>query len=54
MLINKRLIAFGTPEEVLRDDIITEVYGPLSKAVKVGERMYCFIGDVHVHRRDRT
>jgi len=51
MLINRRLIAFGTPEEVLRDDIITEVYGPLSKAVKVGERMYCFIGDVHLYRR---
>jgi len=51
MLINKRLVAFGTPEEVLRDEIITKVYGPLSKAVRVGERMYCFIGDVHLYRR---
>ncbi|EHR79187.1 ABC transporter [Thermococcus litoralis DSM 5473] len=51
MLINKRLIAFGAPEEVLRDEIITKVYGPLSKAVRVGKRMYCFIGDVHLHGR---
>lgn len=52
MLINRRLIAFGTPEDVLKDEIITKVYGPLSKAVKVGERMYCFIGDVHLYRRE--
>ncbi|MDK2783503.1 MAG: zinc/manganese transport system ATP-binding protein [Thermococcaceae archaeon] len=53
MLVNKRLVAFGTPEEVLRDEIITKVYGSLAKAVKVGERMYCFIGDVHIHGRER-
>jgi len=53
MLLNKQLIAFGSPEEVLRDEIITKVYGSQSKAIKVGKRMYCFIGDVHLHRRER-
>ncbi|AEC51158.1 ABC transporter ATP-binding protein [Pyrococcus sp. NA2] len=48
MLIDKRLIAFGTPEEVLRDDVIFRVYGPASKTVRVGERLYCIIGDVHL------
>lgn len=51
MLLNKRLVAFGTPDEVLRDEIISEVYGPLSKAVKVGGKLYCITGDVHLHDR---
>ncbi|AFK23113.1 ABC transporter ATP-binding protein [Pyrococcus sp. ST04] len=51
MLIDKRLVAFGTPEEVLRDEIIGSVYGPASRTVKVGERLYCIIGDVHLRVR---
>ncbi|AIF69733.1 ABC transporter [Palaeococcus pacificus DY20341] len=50
MLLNRRLVAFGTPDEVLRDEIISEVYGPFSKAVRVGNRLYCIIGDVHIHK----
>lgn len=48
MLINKKLVAFGSPEEVLRDEVISTIYGPSSKTVKVGERVYCIIGDVHL------
>ncbi|RLF91514.1 metal ABC transporter ATP-binding protein [Thermococci archaeon] len=51
MLIDRRLVAFGTPEEVLRDEIIGSVYGPASRTVKVGERLYCIIGDVHLRVR---
>ena len=53
MLLNRELIAFGTPPEVLRDEIITRVYGSLSKAVRVGDKLYCIIGDVHIHRGER-
>jgi len=53
MLLNRQLVAFGTPEEVLRDEIISRVYGPLSKAVRIGNRLYCIIGDVHIHRGER-
>ncbi|BAA30765.1 metal ABC transporter ATP-binding protein [Pyrococcus horikoshii] len=48
MLINKKLVAFGTPDEVLRDEIIGKVYGPASKTVRVGKKLYCIIGDVHL------
>ncbi|CAB49438.1 ABC transporter ATP-binding protein [Pyrococcus abyssi GE5] len=51
MLIDRKLVAFGSPEEVLRDEIIGKVYGPASKAVRVGERLYCIIGDVHFRVR---
>ncbi|NJE08723.1 metal ABC transporter ATP-binding protein [Thermococcus sp. M39] len=53
MLLNRQLVAFGTPEEVLRDEVISRVYGPLSKAVRIGNRLYCIIGDVHIHRGER-
>ncbi|ANF23457.1 metal ABC transporter ATP-binding protein [Thermococcus piezophilus] len=49
MLLNRRLIAFGTPDEVLQDTIIKSVYGPLAKAVKIEDRLYCIIGDTHIH-----
>ncbi len=49
MLINRKLIAFGTPEEVLRDEVIKSVYGPLARAIKVESRLYCITGDVHLH-----
>ncbi|WP_461866850.1 metal ABC transporter ATP-binding protein [Thermococcus sp.] len=48
MLLNKKLIAFGSPEEVLRDEIIKSVYGPLARAIKVESRLYCITGDVHL------
>ncbi len=49
MLLNKKLIAFGTPQEVLRDEIIKGVYGPLARAINIGDRLYCITGDVHLH-----
>jgi len=53
MLLNRELIAFGTPDEVLRDEIIGRVYGAQSKAVRIGDKLYCIIGDVHIHRGER-
>jgi len=50
MLINRRLIAFGRPEEVLRDSIIKSVYGPLARVIPVGGKLFCITGDVHLHR----
>ncbi|NJE48165.1 metal ABC transporter ATP-binding protein [Thermococcus sp. 9N3] len=50
MLINKRLIAFGRPEEVLTDGVIKSVYGPLAKVIPVGGKLYCITGDFHIHR----
>jgi len=54
MLINRRMIAFGKPDEALTDEIIKSVYGPMARAIKVEERLYCITGDFHIHvRRDR-
>ena len=50
MLINKRLIAFGRPGEVLTDEIIKSVYGPLARVIPVGGKLFCITGDVHLHR----
>ena len=50
MLINRRLIAFGKPEDVLTDGIIKSVYGPLAKVIPVGGKLYCITGDFHIHR----
>ncbi|AEH23939.1 metal ABC transporter ATP-binding protein [Pyrococcus yayanosii] len=50
MLIDRRLVAFGGPEEVLKDEVIAKVYGSASKTIRVGERLYCIIGDVHMPR----
>lgn len=51
MLINRRMIAFGKPDEALRDEIIKSVYGPMARAVKVEDRLYCITGDFHIHVR---
>ena len=51
MLINKRLIAFGKPDEVLRDDVIKSVYGPMARAVQVGNKLFCITGDTHIFHR---
>ncbi|WP_048148274.1 metal ABC transporter ATP-binding protein [Palaeococcus ferrophilus] len=52
MLLNRRLVAFGSPDEVLRDEIIARVYGPLARAIRLEERFYCIIGDTHLHGRE--
>ncbi|WP_258084892.1 metal ABC transporter ATP-binding protein [Thermococcus thermotolerans] len=49
MLLNRRLVAFGRPEEVLRDSIIKSVYGPLARVVPVEGRLFCITGDAHLH-----
>ncbi|KUH34778.1 ABC transporter [Thermococcus celericrescens] len=50
MLLNRRLIAFGRPEDVLQDPIIKSVYGPLARVIPVEGKLFCITGDVHLHR----
>ncbi len=50
MLINRRLIAFGKPEDVLTDDVVKSVYGPLARVIPVGGKLFCITGDVHLYR----
>lgn len=49
MLINKRLIAFGRPEEVLVNEVIKSVYGPMARVIPAGGKIYCITGDFHIH-----
>jgi zinc/manganese transport system ATP-binding protein len=49
MLINKRMITFGRPDEALTDEIVKAVYGPMARAIKVEDRPYCITGDFHLH-----
>jgi len=49
MLLSKRLVAFGKPEEVLKDSLIKSVYGPLARVVPVEDKLFCIAGDAHVH-----
>ncbi|ASJ03213.1 ABC transporter [Thermococcus profundus] len=49
MLINRRMIAFGKPDEALTDEIIKSVYGPMARAIKVEDKLYCITGDFHLH-----
>jgi len=52
MLINRELIAFGSPEEVLKDSVVKSVYGPLARVIPVGGKLFCITGDRHIHRGD--
>ena len=49
MLINRRMIAFGKPDDALTDEIIKSVYGPMARAINVEDRLYCITGDFHIH-----
>lgn len=49
MLINRRMITFGRPDEALRDEVIKAVYGPMARAIKVENKIYCLTGDFHIH-----
>ncbi len=51
LLINRRVIAFGQPSEVLNNGVVKSVYGPLARAIRVDGRLYCIIGDVHIEKR---
>ncbi|NJE42020.1 metal ABC transporter ATP-binding protein [Thermococcus sp. GR6] len=50
LLLNRRLIAFGTPSEVLRNEIIKTVYGPLARVIPIEGKLFCITGDTHLHR----
>ncbi|NJF24390.1 metal ABC transporter ATP-binding protein [Thermococcus sp. Bubb.Bath] len=53
MLINKRMITFGKPDDALKDEIIKAVYGPLARVIKVEDRLYCITGDFHIFGREK-
>ena len=50
LLLNRKVVAFGTPEEALSDEVIMKVYGKTSRTVRIKGKVYCIIGDVHVHK----
>jgi len=53
MLINRRMITFGKPDDALKDERIKAVYGPLARAIKVEDKLYCITGDFHIFRREK-
>ncbi len=53
MLINKRMITFGKPDDALKDEIIKAVYGPLARTIKVEDKLYCITGDLHIFRGEK-
>lgn len=49
-ILHKSIIALGPPEEVLKEDILSKVYGGRIKVFTYGKACFAIIGDVH-HRR---
>ncbi len=50
LILNRKMVAFGPPEEALSDEIIRKVYGDFSRTIRVEGKVYCIIGDVHLTR----
>jgi manganese/iron transport system ATP-binding protein len=49
LCLNKRLVAYGPPAEVFRDDVLEATYGSHLMIVKVGDR-HVVVADEHRHR----
>lgn len=47
LLLNKKLIAFGTPKEVLTEKFLVEAYGPIVKIIEHKGLCFAITGDVH-------
>jgi len=48
LVLNKKVIAFGEPKDVLNEEILSKAYGERVKVVWEGERCIAFLGDKHV------
>jgi manganese/iron transport system ATP-binding protein len=49
LCLNRRLVAYGPPAEVFRDDVLEATYGSHLMIVKVGDR-HVVVADEHRHR----
>lgn len=47
MLLNKRVVAYGTPSEVIREEVFSEAYGYKVKIIEHAGVCYAITGDVH-------
>lgn len=50
MLLNKKMYAFGAPEAVLKEDVLSIAYGSKIKVLSYNGRCYAIVGDTHGHR----
>ena len=50
LCLNQRLVAWGPPAEVFRDDLLEQTYGSHLMIVRVGDRRIV-VADEHVHRK---
>lgn len=48
LVLNKKVIAFGEPRDVLKEEILSKAYGERVRIVWEGERCIAFLGDKHV------
>lgn len=48
-LLNKKIIAIGAPEEVLREDVLSSTYGSKIKVLTHEGKCYAIVGDTHGH-----
>ncbi len=51
LCLNRRLVAWGPPADVFRDDLLEETYGSHLMIVRVGDRRIV-VTDEHVHRKN--
>jgi len=51
LCLNRRLVAWGPPAEVFRDDLLEQTYGSHLMIIRVGDRRIV-VADEHVHRRN--
>ncbi|HDJ89569.1 MAG TPA: metal ABC transporter ATP-binding protein [Thermoprotei archaeon] len=47
LLLKNKLIAYGSPSEVIRDEILFKVYGKCAKVIERGGVCYAITGDIH-------
>ncbi len=47
MILNRRLISFGSPDVAITEEALKTVYGPVAKVIRYGKICYTVSGDVH-------
>jgi len=47
LLLKNKLIAYGTPMEVIREEVLLKVYGRCAKVIEKGGTCYAITGDLH-------
>jgi len=50
VLLNRQILAYGDPSEVLSEDILRRVYGTGARKITIDGKCYILTGDVHIRR----